>query len=71
MTICFKDQTFCASPNCTNECGRKITPELQREYEEANLPNDWNGMLGVSYAYFCGEPNNDEKPSRTDSKNNL
>lgn len=57
--INFKDRAFCASPNCTNECGRKLTPELQKEYERANLPGQWDGMLGIAYGYFCGNP--DEK----------
>lgn len=25
--ICYKDTTFCASPNCKNECGREFTSE--------------------------------------------
>lgn len=43
----YKDKTFCSSPNCTNECGRKIT-----EQEKAHAIS-----LGlyVAYAYFCGE----------------
>lgn len=60
MALCFKDRSFCASPNCKNECGRQLTPELYAEYQKANLPNDWNGMLGISYGYFCGEPTKDE-----------
>ena len=54
--ISFKDKTFCASPNCKNECGRKLTPELLKEYERANLPDQWDGVLGIAYGYFCGEP---------------
>lgn len=54
--MCFKDRSFCASPGCINECSRKLTPELMAEYERANLPSNWDGMLGISYDYFCGEP---------------
>lgn len=54
--ICFKDKTFCASPDCNNECGRKMTDEEKEELKVANLPENWDGMLGVSYRYFCGEP---------------
>lgn len=46
--ICFKDTTFCMSPNCTGKCGRQWTPELERQAKEAD-------ML-VAFSYFCGEP---------------
>lgn len=46
--ICYKDKTFCASPNCKNECGRKITLD---EHMYANEQG-----LYVAYAYFCGKP---------------
>ena len=26
--ICYMDTTYCVSPGCTNECGRKLTPEI-------------------------------------------
>lgn len=49
------DKTFCGSPECKNECGRKL-PE---EYREAiwRDPNNISGKF-ISYAYFCGEPDN-------------
>lgn len=46
--ICFKDKTFCASPNCKNECGRKMTPREEIESDKAGLP--------VSYSDFCAHP---------------
>lgn len=48
----YLDKTFCASPQCKNDCGRRMT-DAQREqlsYSQAQY---------VSYGYFCGE---DEKP---------
>lgn len=45
----FRDKTFCASPDCTNKCGRKMT-----EIESAQLAQAAEGTL-VSYSYFCGE----------------
>jgi hypothetical protein len=46
MTV---DMTFCASPNCKNECGRKMEPDQKSFlYEWPNKP--------VSYAYFCNVP---------------
>lgn len=45
--ICYLDRTFCASPNCTNECGRQLTEEMAAK----NVNN-----MPVSRAYFCGEP---------------
>ena len=58
--LTFKDRTFCGSPHCKNECGRKLTDELYSEYQIANLPQNWDGMLGIGYAYFCGEPIKEE-----------
>jgi len=50
MTLtCYRDRTYCASPNCKNECGRKMSKEV-----EELLKKDEYGR--TSYAYFCGEP---------------
>ncbi len=46
----YLDKTFCASPNCKNNCGRQLTPELKAK----NIHNEW-----VSYAYFCGRDETD------------
>lgn len=46
--ISYGDRTFCASPNCKNECGRKITEEQRQDAIKRE-------ML-VCSAYFCGEP---------------
>jgi hypothetical protein len=45
--MCYKDKTFCASPNCKNECGRKMT-----EDEKITLQKNW---APVNYGYFCGD----------------
>ena len=45
---CFRDQTFCVSPNCKNDCGRQLTLEIRLAASGANLP--------ISTAYFCGLP---------------
>lgn len=42
----FKDKTFCASPGCENECGRKMTEDEKKELIRDPMP--------VCYAYFCG-----------------
>lgn len=57
--ISFKDKTFCASPNCKNECGRKMTKQEIEEFERMNAPGQYDGVLGVSYGYFCGDIEND------------
>jgi len=49
ILTCFRDKTYCASPNCQNACGRKMSKEI-----EAILKADKYGR--TSYAYFCGEP---------------
>lgn len=48
----FLDKTFCASPQCKNDCGRRMTDKEREQltYSQAQY---------VSYGYFCGE---DEKP---------
>lgn len=50
--IVFKDKTFCASPNCKNDCGRKMTREEHAELQRLS-PDDW---MPVSSGHFCGEP---------------
>lgn len=47
--MCFKDITFCASPDCKGECGRQWTPELAKQAESW-----WGGPNApVAFAYFC------------------
>ena len=54
----YLDKTFCASPNCKNDCGRRMTdPQRQGLY----FHNDKQ----VSYGYFCGLPF--DVPSEHDS----
>lgn len=50
--FCYKDKTFCASPNCKNECGRQITVHEKAEAIQFKMP--------VSYAYFCDIPEDGE-----------
>lgn len=54
--IPFKDKTFCASPNCKNECGRKMTDEEKKQFDVMN-ETQW---VGVYQGYFCGEPEEGE-----------
>ena len=48
----YLDRTFCASPDCKNECGRKMTDIevtlLKKMTWETPEKCPW-----VSYAYFC------------------
>ena len=57
MVSAYKDKTFCASPNCTNECGRKMPPQ---DKERLSAWTDPERAPLVSYAYFCGEPNDNK-----------
>lgn len=50
----FKDKTYCASPQCTNECGRKLTDEQKMDLWM--LADAGYSSAIISYAYFCGEP---------------
>jgi hypothetical protein len=46
--MAYRDTTFCASPNCKNDCGRQISTkdhEIAKEH-----------AIAVCYGYFCGEP---------------
>ena len=45
----YLDKTFCKSPNCKNECGRRMTEEERNKL--LKLPYEL-----VSYDYFCGKP---------------
>ena len=48
------DITYCVSPECKNECGRKMTLE---EKEFIHLMDSIKGPCQyISYGYFCGEP---------------
>ena len=54
--LCYRDRTFCASPDCKNLCGRKMTDKEIEERQEF-IKNSKNGFaLPVAYDYFCGEP---------------
>ena len=46
---CYRDKTYCATPDCKNECGRKMSEEVRQL-----LAQDKHGR--TAYAYFCGEP---------------
>ena len=52
--IGYKDKTWCASPNCRNECGRQFTEEDRRL-----AINWWGGPdYPISKAWFCDEDGN-------------
>jgi hypothetical protein len=44
----YLDKTFCASPKCRNDCGRRMTDKERDQliYAQAEY---------VNYGYFCGE----------------
>jgi hypothetical protein len=47
ITMTYLDKTYCASPECKNECGRKMdVKDHSRKY----------GDDRICYGYFCGEP---------------
>ncbi len=49
--MCYLDRTFCASPNCQNKCGVKLTDEIKEG------ANKWWGKEGapIAQSYFCDE----------------
>ncbi len=56
---CWRDITYCMSPNCTNECGRKMDSDLKEHLR-------FDKVSRISFAYFCGEPNTEK-----DNDNNM
>lgn len=42
----YNDTTYCASPNCQNKCGRKMSADEKSKMGLHDL---------ASYAYFCDE----------------
>jgi hypothetical protein len=53
----YLDKTFCASPNCKNECDRKMTANEKNYLDKLNLENGF--PILVCHAYFCGVPKNE------------
>lgn len=46
----YKDRTFCISPNCVNNCGRKLTENIRKDAKAW-----WGGDdAPISVGYFCG-----------------
>ena len=58
--MAFLDKTFCASSNCVNECGRKMTKAEENELDfrlcRAIADHGDNAIVPVSWAYFCDLP---------------
>ena len=49
--ICYKDTTFCASPNCKNKCGRKLTKK-----DIKNAIEWWGGEnFPIAYSNYCDD----------------
>ncbi len=46
--MCYKNKSYCSSPNCTNECGRKITKEIIEDAKRVDLP--------ICSSNFCDTP---------------
>ena len=47
MMLSYRDKTFCKSPGCKNDCGRKITEKEREEAQRLDMPICWG--------YFCGD----------------
>ena len=45
---CFLDYTYCASSNCTNKCGRKMSDEIKEELDKLKEHR-------TSWAFFCSD----------------
>ena len=49
------DKTFCASPNCTDKCGRKMS-KIEANYFKELAFRGINVSSRISHAYFCDKP---------------
>lgn len=54
--MAFLDRTFCASPNCENDCGHKMTSEQKSKLDYLN---ETRGPIFVSWSFLCGSPQDD------------
>jgi hypothetical protein len=50
--LCFNDRTYCASPDCENACGRKMSA---RDIEIAK-----KSLFPVAWSMFCGQVSMEE-----------
>lgn len=57
--ICYKDTTFCLSPNCA--CGRALTREIERDAQRWWNETGGRGGVPISGSYFCGQPEKEAK----------
>ena len=49
--MCYRDTTFCSSPNCKNECGREFT-----EWDKEGARKWWGGDdAPIAFSEFCDE----------------
>ncbi len=64
----YNDRTYCASPDCHNECGRQMSSMEKAQQKAFFAAHGYN--IPVSYAYFCGEPQ-EETPQSTLSPQSL
>ena len=53
--ICYRDKTFCQSPNCKNACGRQLAEQDKINAAKLGLP--------IASGYFCGLPDCVNVPS--------
>jgi hypothetical protein len=52
--ICYLDRTFCISPECINECGRKLTKEIEKAAEKWWKGFKAEGGPPIAMSCFCG-----------------
>jgi hypothetical protein len=49
--MCYRDRTFCVSPNCQNKCGSKLTDEIREAARQW-----WGGEdAPIAVAEICDE----------------
>lgn len=57
--MCYRDRAFCSSPNCHNECGRKWTDQIQKEYDQFCERSKFK--MPIAWCDFCGEWNSEKR----------
>ncbi len=62
--MCYKDMTFCVSPNCENKCGRKLTEKIKQDAVKW-----WGGKdVPIAVSCFCGGTLEEVLPNETNQE---
>jgi len=57
MAMCYRDRTYCVSPNCQNKCGSKLTDLVRNAASKwwLEVTNGRESDAPICMAYLCDE----------------